>query len=66
MPSVDFAAEPLHVEQLWRQFTQGHRFSPNLWNDAYLAAFAILSGLNLVTFDGGFSQFPGLTYTVLK
>jgi predicted nucleic acid-binding protein len=29
----------------------GHRCSPKLWTDAYLAAFASVAGLTLVTFD---------------
>jgi predicted nucleic acid-binding protein len=36
-----------------------------LWQDDYLAAFAIAGGLTLVTFDGGFSGFAGLELTLL-
>jgi uncharacterized protein len=32
-------------------------FTPRLWTDAYLAAYAQASGLTLVTFDQGFRQF---------
>ena len=38
--------------------------SPKLWMDAYLAAFAIESGQQLVTTDTGFRQFKGLDATV--
>jgi len=37
---------------LWRP---GNTFT-NLWTDAYLAAFAQLLDLSLVSFDKGFSQ----------
>ena len=40
-------------------------FSPKVWNDAYLAAFAIEAGLQLITTDGDFRVFPGLQYSVL-
>jgi len=33
--------------------------------DAYLAAFAIAGGLELVTFDQVFTNFAGLTPTIL-
>jgi toxin-antitoxin system PIN domain toxin len=39
--------------------------TPNLWADAYLAAFAITSGLKLVSFDRGFTKFTGLDFLSL-
>lgn len=39
--------------------------SPKLWMDAWLAAFAICAGLQLVTFDRGFAQFAGLELLLL-
>ena len=36
--------------------------TPNLWTDAYLAAFAMVVGLKLVSFDRGFSKFLGLDF----
>lgn len=36
--------------------------TPNLWTDAYLAAFAQVAELKLVSFDGGFSKFAGLDF----
>jgi predicted nucleic acid-binding protein len=38
----------------------------NVWNDAYIAAFAIAGGCEIVTFDQGFKQFPGLSCTILS
>ena len=40
--------------------------SPNLWTDAYLAAFSRCAGLRLVTFDQGFSRFAGLDLLLLR
>jgi toxin-antitoxin system PIN domain toxin len=66
-PKIDYAQEPQHVESLWRQLTKGAMYSPNVWNDAYLAAFAISGGYELVTFDNGFTQYQaaGLKCTIL-
>ena len=60
-----FRAEPIHLETRLRELTQGFPFSPKLWQDAYLAAFAVEAGLGLVTFDGGFEKFKGLDSLVL-
>jgi uncharacterized protein len=64
-PRIAFAAEPATIEQHWRGFTQGGAFSPNAWNDAYLAAFAISGGYQFVTDDKGFARYPGLSLTLL-
>ena len=61
----DFYAEPIDLEQHFRQYTASGRVSPKLWQDAYLAAFARTTKLHLVTFDGGFQQFEGLRLTLL-
>ena len=57
-PRVELASEPANVEIPWRKFTQGQSFSPKVWNDAYLAAFADSGNLEVVTFDKGFAQYP--------
>lgn len=64
-PRVGYALEPDGLENDWRQRTQLGTFSHNVWNDAYLAAFAIAGKYELVTFDKGFARYPGLTYTLL-
>jgi toxin-antitoxin system PIN domain toxin len=64
-PRVGFAAEPADTEVHWRAFTQSRSFSPKIWNDAYLAAFALAGGLQLVTFDRAFTQFQNVATTVL-
>lgn len=57
---------PANIESHWRTFTQGNTFSPNVWTDAYLAAFSLAGNYELVTFDKGFARFPGLTHTILS
>jgi len=64
-PRVTYAEEPANVETLWRQHTQGRSFSPKVWNDAFLAAFAQGASWELVTFDQGFAQYQDLNCTVL-
>jgi hypothetical protein len=59
-PEVRLAAEPVAVEGTWKRHCATSRTSPNLWTDAYLAAFASTAGMRLVTFDKGFSKFDGL------
>ena len=65
-PRVAFAEEPADLEVHWRIFTQGRSFSPQVWSDAYLAAFALTGNLEMVTFDKGFTQFPNVTCTILS
>lgn len=48
---VQFAPEPFSMEQEWRKLTSQSTPSPNVWTDAYLAAFARAGGMQLVTFD---------------
>src|SRR5690349_587427 len=46
---VSYAAEPPSVEVHWRNWTERQSFSPHVWNDAYLAAFALSAGLQIIT-----------------
>mgnify|MGYP006293052819 CR=1 FL=1 len=64
-PRVVYIEEPAGVEPAWRAFTQRQTFSPKLWNDAYVAAFAGVAGLEVITFDKGFAQYTGLQSTIL-
>ncbi len=61
-----FRPEPTHLEPALRRLTQANTPSPKLWQDAFLAAFALASGLHLATFDRGFQQFAGLQLILLK
>lgn len=65
-PRVGFAQEPADLENHWRTFTQSQSFSPQVWNDSYSAAFGMAGGLELVTFDKGFAQYPKVTCTILS
>ena len=53
---VVFFHEPSGIESEWRRLTQSNSASANNWNDAYLAAFASIRGLKVVSFDRGFAQ----------
>ena len=59
------ADEPRGLEILWKKLAGPSKPSPKLWMDAYLAAFAVAGGYQLVTTDKGFKQFKGLDLLVL-
>ena len=60
-----FHIEPIRLEATLRQLTPAKFKSPKLWQDAYLAAFAICAGLQFVTFDAGFRQYKKLDLILL-
>jgi len=62
---IEYAEEPADLEEKWRDFSMGRKFSPKVWNDAFLAAFASTARLKLVTFDKGFNDYKGLSLEVL-
>ena len=53
------------MEAAFRGLTQAPTPSHGVWTDAYLAAFAITSQAQLITFDQGFSRYAGLDLLVL-
>ena len=53
--------EPIGVDSLWQNNVRGRTTTPKLWTDAYLAALAEASHIEMVTFDKGFQHFQ-LTY----
>jgi uncharacterized protein len=59
LPEVVSVAEPLGVEAAMRKHTMHPQFRQADWTDAYLAAFAQLAQLRVVTFDKGFKRFAG-------
>jgi uncharacterized protein len=63
---VTWTAEPKGLEGLWKKFARYPNASPKLWMDAYLAAFAIAGGHQLVTTDRAFRQFKDLDVLVLE
>lgn len=62
---VAFTDEPRGLDSYWRKLAAHEAPSPKLWMDAYLAAFAMAGGYQLVTTDQGFKQFKGLDLQVL-
>jgi toxin-antitoxin system PIN domain toxin len=64
---IAWAAEPKAdaVNERWRALAARESASPKLWMDAYLAAFAVVGGHDLVTTDKAFAQFTGLQAIIL-
>ena len=62
---IGYCEELAGIESHWRAYTVGLTFSPKVWNDAYLAAFAKVAGWQIVTCDQGFSQYVGLNSLIL-
>ena len=48
---IAFLPEPDGVDPRLRVLAKGRQSSPNVWADAYLAAFAAAAKLRLITFD---------------
>jgi toxin-antitoxin system PIN domain toxin len=57
--------EPAGLEEQWRSFSKRPSSGPNVWTDAYLAAFAIASRCTLVTFDKAFRRYKGAAVQLL-
>ena len=60
IPEVSLFSEPLDCERQLETWATSGVFTPKLWTDAYLAAFAFAGDLRLVTFDADFERFDGL------
>ena len=63
---VTFVEEPINLEALWRAFAKRSTNSPHVWNDAYLAAFAVAGQLVVMKFDRGFAQYGSIRCTYLS
>lgn len=48
---ISFLPEPEEIEKEFRSLSRLSSWSPKVWADAYLLAFASVAGLKLVTFD---------------
>jgi uncharacterized protein len=57
LPQVIWRDEPPGIFEKWRFLATLDSASPKVWMDAYLAAFAIASGLRMVTLDKDFKNF---------
>lgn len=51
---ASFLDEPPGVERAFRSLSRSNTVAPKNWADAYLAAFASVSGMQFVTFDQAF------------
>lgn len=63
---IGFAGEPAGVEVAWKSLAIRDKHSPKLWMDAWLAAFAMASGFEMVTTDKAFKQFKGLKLMLIQ
>lgn len=63
---LDFCPEPEGLEISLRALTTDQKVSPKLWQDDYLAAFAMRGNLALVTFDRSFCKHKLLTVELVK
>lgn len=63
---IHWVSEPGGLEAHWKSLATRRTPSPKLWMDAYLAAFAIVGGHQLITTDEAFTHFPKLNAVVLS
>lgn len=63
--TVLMSAEPGGLDEAWQRLTGIEMGGRNFWTDAYLAAFAQLTGYPLVTFDRGFAKYPKVPVRLL-
>jgi toxin-antitoxin system PIN domain toxin len=63
---IAYAEESAGLESIWRAYTAGQSFSPKVWSDAYLAAFANSAGWQVVTCDQAFVQYHGAKALILN
>lgn len=63
---IHFLPEPSGIDLIWKKLAARKSSSPKLWMDSYLAAFALAGGLQLITIDKAFTQFPGLDVVVIN
>lgn len=61
-PRVETLPEPAGLDELLGRWSGELDVRGGHWTDAYLAAFAVASGCRLVTFDGDFQHYDGLTW----
>jgi toxin-antitoxin system PIN domain toxin len=64
-PRVVFLDEPPGLTSVFKSLTHLPRPAHKRWSDAFLAAFAMGSGLAVVTLDADLTGFPGLLVTLL-
>jgi toxin-antitoxin system PIN domain toxin len=62
---IGWVDEPRGLESHWKKLAVSAKASPKLWMDAYLAAFALAGGYQIVTTDKAFKQFKKLDLILL-
>ncbi|MBL6763310.1 MAG: PIN domain-containing protein [Verrucomicrobiae bacterium] len=65
-PRVNFANEPVGLEEQFRQLTRSAHSKHSAWTDAYLAAFAKAGAYGIVTLDKYFLGMSDLRVTWLR
>ena len=63
--SIRLLTEGPGLDDEFERLTGGEGFLHRLWTDAYLAAHANSSGCRIVSFDGDFARFAGLSFLQL-
>lgn len=62
LPSIRWLPEPQKLDDSYRALSCAPGFAQHLWTDAYLAAFAMANGCRLVSLDGDFKRFSGMSF----
>ena len=65
-PVVSYLEEPDGLDEILGAWGANLNVRGAHWTDAYLAALATASGYRLVSFDGDFVRYPGLSWLHLK
>jgi len=63
---IEYSQEPPDLSSQWKRYSQNATFSPKIWNDDYLAAFAQSANMTMLTFDRGFKVYEDLEVRLLK
>jgi predicted nucleic acid-binding protein len=68
LPQVEVMHEPPELGRHWCQLGAIPETAPKRWMDAYLAAFAMAAGVQLVSLDRDFNHFEpqGLSFQLLQ
>lgn len=64
--SIGLLAETTGLDDAFERLAGSECFLHRLWTDTYLAAFAISANCRVVSFDGDFGRFEGLSFLHLE
>lgn len=64
--TIQFLDEPVGLVSHLKAYATGAKAARDFWSDAYLAAFAKVAKMRLVSFDAGFSRFQRLDFLLLR